>query len=459
MTSAEPWAEKWNLVEPLGAGGQGDTSLVTAVTGDQTRAVLKLLKPHKRGDLKARRRMFHEVANLKVLKSAGGKVPHIFDDNTAAFEQVGVPLFFVMELIEGKTLAKTITENTLPPGPSIGIALDLCSTMRFAIKEGIVHRDIKPENIIVRGLDYPDVFIIDFGLSFNEDHAAQVTEADEALDNKFLSLPERRGPGENKRDPRSDLTGICAILFYCMTGCSPRNLRDSDGRRPHRRPGYTLERMVPNKAQLSFINALLDTGLNYELNSRFQTIDDLVSRLEEARADKGRRFVESLETVVARESANLIKSDRATQLALFKSVASRFLMDVNNHWGLLMHTLAKSGSFAVQPYDLSMPKEGKWGGGEIICQGAIRVSIVHHPQIRRSLRYTTVAERLECVIYRQTVDEVASPVPTEISVSEPTVVLRYQGDTKPDYRLVVDDIESAIAESLIELRKKILPES
>jgi serine/threonine protein kinase len=64
MSLPEPWSEKWIEIEPLGGGGQGDTILVKGVSGEPARAVLKLLKPQKVSDPKARRRMAQEVTNL-----------------------------------------------------------------------------------------------------------------------------------------------------------------------------------------------------------------------------------------------------------------------------------------------------------------------------------------------------------------------------------------------------------
>ena len=311
MSTSEPWNEKWGDSKLLDGGGQGDTLLVRSKSDGTKQAVLKLLKPHKAQDPKARRRMYQEVANLKILRNAGGKVPEVLDSNTESFDKLDVPMFFVMEFVAGETLASLIKKNTsFSAEISIGVALELCSTLRVAAKEGIVHRDIKPENIIARSTTPPDVVMVDFGLSFNEDTDQTNTSVDEGLDNKFLSLPEHRGPGENKRDPRSDITDVCAILFYCLTGCSPRNLRDSQGKPPHRRPNYELSGRVQNPAQLAMLNGLLDRGLNDELDSRFQSVDELVGRLYEIANPASKPAVEDLDAVAARESAALRKNDR-----------------------------------------------------------------------------------------------------------------------------------------------------
>jgi serine/threonine-protein kinase len=272
MSNGAPWETNWVLIEPLGGGGQGDTHLVKPSTGDPVKAVLKLLKSGKASDEKARGRMAQEVTNLRFLRTAGGKVPHVLESNTEKFEDVTVPLYFVMEYIEGQTLARAVQgSGGLDVKTSLGIAVDLCSTMSVANEVGIIHRDIKPENIIVRSTEPADVVIVDFGLSFNEDEAVNLTETEETLDNRFVSLPERRGPGENKRDPRSDLTGICAILFYCLTTCSPRNLRDSQGRPPHRWPSARFGERIPSADQRNALDLLLTRGLSYELDLRFQS--------------------------------------------------------------------------------------------------------------------------------------------------------------------------------------------
>ena len=129
MISDELWKDKWIEIEPLDGGGQGDTILVKSKLSEIPKAVLKLLKPNKAQDLKARGRMAQEVTNLKFLRSAGGNVPQVFDSNTEKFEDKEILLFFVMEFIAGKTLAKTIDSlEGFPLETSVFIALALWAT-------------------------------------------------------------------------------------------------------------------------------------------------------------------------------------------------------------------------------------------------------------------------------------------------------------------------------------------
>lgn len=442
MSADKPWSERWIEIEPLGSGGQGDTVLVKAVLGEPAKAVLKVLRSHKAQDAKARGRMAQEVTNLRVLHNAGGKVPRVLDGNTEKFEDLKMPLYFVMEHIAGDTLANAIQQSSgLSAEASVGIALELCSTLRVAVKEGIVHRDIKPENIIVRAITPPDVVMVDFGLSFNEDEDHKYTSADESLDNKFLSLPERRGPDENKRDPRSDVTGVCAILFYCLTKCSPRNLRDSQGRPPHRWPNYQLSGRVQSAPQLALLNSLLDRGLSYELESRFQTIDELISRLNEVVNPMTKPQIEDLDVVAAREAASLRKNDRKTQLSNYYARAQLLGQSVSQCINDLTVRLSRHNAFSVGWARSFERANGKSERGDDIAKMGFMLNVQNHA-LRYEFHYSICAQGAECTLYRE-VQELNPGKPTKL-IEAATVVFRYQGESEIDRAAVVADIRETV---------------
>jgi serine/threonine protein kinase len=458
MNKAEPWKPRWVEIGPLGSGGQGDTILVKAVSGEPTKAVLKLLKPDKANDTKARGRMAQEVTNLRFLRTAGGKVPHVLESNTEKFEDPSVSLYFVMECIEGTTLAKAVRgTDGLGLNVSLGIALDLCLTMAVAIGEGIIHRDIKPENIIVRSLEPPDVVMVDFGLSFNEDDSSNLTETEEALDNKFLSLPERRGPGENKRDPRSDLTGICAILFYCLTTCSPRNLRDSQGRAPHRWPSAKFGDRLQDSSQRAALDLLLSRGLAYELDFRFQSIDELTSRLQEVLAPQNNVIAEDLDKVLVRETAALRRNDRKTQLSEYFSNLQQLQGSVNQCYNDLGRKFANNRSFYLNQSadyfqnNLHNPNE-KDARGELVARRVFGVGVHNHPLLLQ-IHYNVIAQGPECVFYRE-IHEGQFNQPSR-PADPPIVVLRYLGESSPDAHIIVKDMEAAVARAVTLISHKI----
>jgi len=448
------WAQKWTEIKPLGGGGQGDTLLVQSNSEPTKKAVLKLLKPHKAKDPKARRRMFQEVANLKILKNAGGKVPEILDGNTEMFADIEAPLFFVMEFIPGQMLADIVlASRNLSVDQSLAIALDLCATLRVAVKEGIVHRDIKPENIITRSIAPADVVMVDFGLSFNEDVDPTNTSVDEGIDNKFISLPERRGPGENKRDPRSDITDVCAILFYCLTGCSPRNLQDSQGRLPHRRPNYELSNRIQEPSLLGKLNSLLDRGLNYELDSRFQTIEQLVTRLDEIANPASKQKIEDLDVVAARETATLRKQDRRTQLTIYYNNTAPLQQSLAQCVNEIQGRLQKYNSFSFQFINNLSRETGKADKGDYLAMFGFMTAVQQH-DLRLHIYYKIFAVGSECTVYREILE--FFPGKGSKPIESLTVVARYQGVNEIDRAAIVADIRETVSRTIEMLSQRVL---
>src|SRR5262249_4227981 len=144
--------------------------------------------------------------------------PRVLDFGNTAEKETDEQPWFVMEFVPGKTLDATLRESgRLDLDRAIALTRDIASTVSLAHRAGVLHRDLKPANLMVRGLDPPDVVLLDCGLSFREGDEEDLT-GDEPIRNKFLSLGEGNTPGGNRRDPRLDLTAVSGILFYCLTG-------------------------------------------------------------------------------------------------------------------------------------------------------------------------------------------------------------------------------------------------
>ena len=276
--SAQPWNERWELVkENLGSGGQGKTSLVRSRL-DGTVAVMKRLKQQQ--DPERRKRMHREAEALRTLSHPG--VPKLIDSNTSEFDGT-VPLFIVVDYIEGPTLETFVEEHgRLDLADAVTLTVRLLEIVEHSHESLFGHRDIKPDNVMLRGASKFDPVLIDFGLSFNfePEESTLVTRTEQQIGNRFLALPELTTPGSTKRDARSDFASCVGILYYLLSGYQPMTLRDADGKAPHERRDFVrvLENL-PDRVR-TLITLLFGRGFMYRCDDRYQDASTLKRDLE-----------------------------------------------------------------------------------------------------------------------------------------------------------------------------------
>lgn len=279
MAIKQSWKEVWIKGGLVGKGGQGMTYLAKRTSEDQYNYVIKFLK--KQDDEERRERMYIEVATLKVLSHPF--IPKLVDSNEGAFKDKSEEMYMVTEYIQGITLQEFIEKN----GPmdlehAISFTLLLSNVIQYCHSNGFIHRDIKPDNIMLKDSNINMPFLIDFGLSFNNEVASLIpsTPSWQHIGNRFLSLPELRVVEGNKRDYRSDVTMICGILLYCITGISPTDLIDEKLNKPHRRE---REKMILNQIpsyKRDRINHFFDKAFNIDINTRWQSIESVIIELK-----------------------------------------------------------------------------------------------------------------------------------------------------------------------------------
>jgi serine/threonine protein kinase len=444
------WENKWKIGEPLGKGGQGRTYSASSIDNALQNGVLKHLNNNK--DMQARSRMRREVANLQALAGSGGTVPAVLDHNTDQADNPAVELFVVMELIPGATVKAYVEKHgVLDPETAIKWILGLCDTVEKAHAFPILHRDLKPDNIIVRDERNADLVIIDYGLSFNAADE-DVTQTGETFRNKFLDLPETNTPNGNLRDHRSDVTAVCAILYYCLTGCVPGHLQDAHGRAPHMRPGFSV-RETQGEKRIGKFEAFFTRGFAPHIANRYQHIRELREAINDLMGSVPTDETDPVQ-VAASASHRLRVFHRPTQIAEFRQQAHSIFNQVTQD---LQKYNGKLGRFVVAFQVERQPKMPQIPAGLDLVEHWQSIVVViaqqHSRQYHRRLALASRGE--ECVLLA--IDYAAESARNNREIdSHWKEVARYQGDAKPIFGIVSDSMRDWLVARIKELEQQML---
>jgi eukaryotic-like serine/threonine-protein kinase len=271
-----PYEHKWTKGDPIGKGGQGLTYSSQLKGEDVGLYALKILKEQRNQE--RRGRMFMEVAALRALQHPN--IPKYFDSNADEFENNQVDLYLVTEYVSGLTLQDFINTNGVLKLPdAVTFTLRLTEILAYCHLKNYCHRDIKPDNIIIRNDDIGDPVLIDFGLSFNEEIIKNETPSWQHIGNRFLALPELRVVEGNKKDRRSDITMLCGVFLFCLTGIHPTDLLDETSTKPHRRDKSKTILQDLDRASLNALNKFFDIAFNVGINDRWQSAEAVRTNL------------------------------------------------------------------------------------------------------------------------------------------------------------------------------------
>jgi serine/threonine-protein kinase len=193
-------------------------------------------------------------------------------------------LYFVMEYLEGRSLAELVArEAPLPPARALAIAAQIADALAASHAHGVIHRDLKPDNIflVARGPDPDFVKVLDFGLAklMNADGPATwESRAGIVMGTPYYMSPEQCR-GESVIDHRADVYALGVVLFEMLTGkqpftgegCGEVLLKQVSMRPPLARS------LVPELP--AALEAVLQRALAKRPDERFATMGELRARL------------------------------------------------------------------------------------------------------------------------------------------------------------------------------------
>ena len=98
--------------------------------------------------------------------------------------------FFTMKLIEGETLAKLLAARESPASERrrfLAIFEQVCQTVAYAHRQGVVHRDLKPSNVMIGA--FGEVQVVDWGMGkvLSAGTPANAERCDVPVDDQYAS--------------------------------------------------------------------------------------------------------------------------------------------------------------------------------------------------------------------------------------------------------------------------------
>ncbi|MBI4614367.1 MAG: SUMF1/EgtB/PvdO family nonheme iron enzyme [Planctomycetes bacterium] len=201
----------YEIVRELGRGGMGVVYLAHDPSLDREVAI-KVISRAEFASEKDRERFQREA---KV--AARIRHPHVVQVHQVG-EDRGL-LYFTMEFVEGKTLQALVEEGDFPGRRAARALSKLARAVHMLHENGIVHRDLKPQNVMVRPDGEP--VLMDFGLARRVAGERSLTVSEAILGTPPYMSPEQAGKPDGAIGTASDVYGLGAILYFCLTGQPP----------------------------------------------------------------------------------------------------------------------------------------------------------------------------------------------------------------------------------------------
>ncbi|MBL8843410.1 MAG: protein kinase [Planctomycetes bacterium] len=197
------------------------------------------------------------------------------------FGEAGELVYFVMELVEGKSCKQVLIDRgPFPLREVLLIGERVASALGHAARHGVVHRDVKPGNILLA--KDGAVKLTDFGLARATRDRSLTQDGITVGTPQYMSPEQVRSP--RRVDLRSDLYSLGATLYHLSTGHPP--LRgESVGEILHEvlyavpRPPEQLQPGLP-----SSFSRMLARLLAKDVRRRYASAEELIADIARVRA-------------------------------------------------------------------------------------------------------------------------------------------------------------------------------
>lgn len=221
--------DRYILLKPIGAGGMATVYEATDRKLNK-RVAVKVLNEEWRSNLDMINRFRWEP-----WAAARVEHPHLVNVTETGETDDYIP-FFVMEYLDGRTLAQELDEcGAMPWRRVVRLAVQICSALTALHERGIIHRDIKPSNcLLLRGVEPDEDFVkvLDLGIAkATEAMPGRAAWPQTRTDESAPITPEYASPEQAGLGPigvHSDLYSLGVVMYQLLAGQRPFTRSDNE---------------------------------------------------------------------------------------------------------------------------------------------------------------------------------------------------------------------------------------
>ena len=262
LAESEASESRYLIRETIGEGGMGTVYLADDTALDRPVA-MKVIRDGRLG-ADAVDRMLREARVIARLEHPG--IVPVHDVGRLPDGRV----FYVMKWVKGRRLDEHFDAKATI-AQRLRVFERVCETVAFAHAHGVIHRDLKPQNIMVG--EFGEVLVLDWGVAklkagvaddpqatvvlpspaANTMPASRHTEHGTILGTPAYMSPEQARGEIERIDERSDVFALGGVLFFLLTGQSPR---ESGSEVAAPRAARMLNRDVPRRLDAVGVKAM-----------------------------------------------------------------------------------------------------------------------------------------------------------------------------------------------------------